>query len=64
MLEKISIIKLTGQLNYKVWSLQVQFFFIKKLLSNAIEDGTSLKMEIDQKAFTNIRLIIKNGPFL
>ena len=47
MSEKISITKLTGQSNYKVWSLRVQSLLVKRLLSNAIKDGASLKMEID-----------------
>jgi hypothetical protein len=64
MSEKILITKLTGQLNYEVWSLWVQSLLIERSLSNAIEDGASLKTEIDQKALANIRLTIEDGPLL
>jgi hypothetical protein len=64
MSEKISITKLTGQSNYEVWSLRVQSLLVERSLSNAIEDGASLKTEIDQKALANIRLTIEDGPLL
>ena len=47
MSEKISITKLTGQLNYKVWSLRVQSLLVERSLSNAIVNRASLKMETD-----------------
>ena len=47
MSEKILIIKLTGQLNYEVWSLWVQSLLVKRSLSNTIVDRASLKMETD-----------------
>ena len=47
MSEKILITKLTGQLNYEVWSLRVQSLLVERSLSNAIVDGASLKMEMD-----------------
>jgi len=47
MLDKISIEKLIGQSNYEVWSLWVQLLLIKGSLSDAIEEGVTLKGEID-----------------
>ena len=44
---KILIIKLTGQLNYEVWSLRVQSLLVKGLLSNAIVEGASLETDDD-----------------
>ena len=64
MSDKISICKLIGQCNYKVWSLRVQSLLIYGLLSDAIVEGTNPKPEIDQKALANIRLTIKDGPLL
>ena len=43
----ISITKLTGQSNYEVWSLRVQYLLVERLLSNAIVEGASLKAETD-----------------
>jgi len=64
MLDKILIEKLIGQSNYEVWSLWVQLLLIKGSLSDAIEEGVTLKGEINQKALANIRLTIKDGPLL
>ena len=47
MSEKILITKLTRQLNYEVWSLQVQSLLVKGSLSNAIVEGASLKTDDD-----------------
>ena len=60
----ISITKLTGQSNYEVWSLRVQYLLVERLLSNAIVEGASLKAEIDQKALANIRLTLEDRPLL
>jgi len=64
MSDKISICKLIGQCNYKVWSLWVESFLIKGSLSDAIAEEGNLKKKIDQKALANIRLIIEDGPLL
>ena len=64
MSEKISITKLTGQSNYEVWSLRVQYLLVERLLSNAIVEGASLKAETDQKALANIRLTLEDRPLL
>jgi len=64
MSDKISICKLIGQCNYKVWSLRVKSLLVKGSLSNAIAEGGNLKKEINQKALANIRLTIKDGPLL
>ena len=47
MSDKILITKLIGQCNYKVWSLHIQSIFVERSLSDAIEEGTSLKKETD-----------------
>ena len=47
MSEKILITKFTGQSNYKVWSLRVQYLLVERSLSNAIVDGASLKTETE-----------------
>ena len=47
MSDKISITKLIGQCNYEVWSLYIQSILVERLLSDAIEEGTSFKKETD-----------------
>jgi len=47
MLDKILIEKLIGQSNYEVWSLWVQLLLVKGSLSDTIEEGVTLKGEID-----------------
>jgi len=64
MSEKISIPKLIGQSNYEVWSLRVESLLVKGSLSEAIEEGSNPKPEIDLKALANIRLTIEDGPLL
>jgi len=64
MSDKISICKLIGQSNYKVWSLRVQSLLVHGSLSDAIAEGVNPKREIDQKALANIRLTIEDGPLL
>ena len=64
MSDKISITKLIGQCNYKVWSLRIQSLLVHGSLSDAIVEGTNPKPDMDQKALANIRLTIEDGPLL
>jgi hypothetical protein len=61
--DKIAIKKLIGSGNYLIWSLCIAAFLTKEgqitaTISNAISDN------INNKAISNIQLLIKDGPLL
>jgi hypothetical protein len=61
---KILIAKLKGSNNYEVWSLYITAYFIKKGVYNAILTSNGIDKNINQKALSNILLLIEDGPLL
>jgi hypothetical protein len=61
---KILIAKLKGSDNYEVWSLRITAYLIKEGVYNAILTSNGIDKNIDQKALSNILLLIEDGPLL
>jgi hypothetical protein len=61
---KILIAKLKGSNNYEVWSLHITAYLIKEGVYNAILTSDGIDKNIDQKALSNILLLIEDGPLL
>ena len=61
--ERISIEKLKGALNYEVYAIRTQSYFIKYDLYKAIIDD-DIDDTLDLKTRANIDLLVKDGPLL
>ena len=63
--DRISIQKLKGASNYKVWALRTEAFLIKEGLKEAISSNLfDLEEDINDKALANIKLLVEDGPLL
>jgi hypothetical protein len=61
---KIFIAKLKGSDNYEVWSLRTTAYLIKEGTYKAISHPEEVDEEVDDKALSNILLLIEDGPLL
>ncbi len=61
--DKVTIQKLRGADNYKVWDLRTKSYLIKEGLLNIIKANGEMA-ESNDKALANIRFLFEDGPFL